>query len=414
MSRYALSLISLGRFSDAIKFIEGMTPGARSQRVVEILGEAYFRSKKYDIALSLAREAAEMAERAGDRETLGHALNLCGSVFAEQLQYEKARPYFEKALEIKRELGDWMSVLRTLNNIAIVDSFSGNFVEAIGKLTEIINDSFRAGDLVSRLYASYNISELYHMLGRDNESLSYMKDAERLLHMAEDKTVGYLFNRFAAHFHIDHGRYEEALKHSSISRTLADNLGNRDWAEIAMAMEDLSRALLLSVPLQRPQRFKARYGITDEFLPTFYALGGACYFTRRGMVQDAMEVASLAVQAASSTSDYYGQKVGEAMQALASLLNGGGVPDRIPGGEECMERVPTLAMFGLLAQYYSASLRNNGEMVQQTLNMISSLLSRRDVEYMNFMNVTLVEFMERSIGPSIGPLQDLLFSRVDG
>jgi tetratricopeptide (TPR) repeat protein len=136
-------------------------------------GQARVRNhqRRFDEAEELAQLSLTIAERSGLRQSAARALNVLGIILHARGDWEQARTYFPRALEMALDLGDDdLAGLACLNEGVIANSI-GNLREARTLYLESIGSFVRSGN-------SVNAMKAYSNLGLASVDLREWTDAE--------------------------------------------------------------------------------------------------------------------------------------------------------------------------------------------------------------------------------------------
>jgi tetratricopeptide (TPR) repeat protein len=145
-----------------------------------VLALARFRQGQLDEALRVARSTIRHAERKGAESALARACSVVGLA----LLYSKRgapAPYFERALEIHRRLGERDLESRALGNLSFTAYREGRWRDAESLWREAAEVSRRAGDLANAGVSHLNLGELLSDQGRLDEARTPLTQGLRLL-----------------------------------------------------------------------------------------------------------------------------------------------------------------------------------------------------------------------------------------
>ena len=137
-----------------------------------------FRQGQFDEALALSEQAAEHAEAAKDRATLGHAYFLLhlNHIALGDLDDEHAR----LALPMLEEAGDLVLQSNVLNNLGIEAYYAGRWDEAYELYARSGELSGRAGDVVNVARAQNNEGEILSDQGKLDDAEGLFVEARRV------------------------------------------------------------------------------------------------------------------------------------------------------------------------------------------------------------------------------------------
>jgi tetratricopeptide (TPR) repeat protein len=133
----------------------------------------YYLYTSPDSAEFYAMKYYEIAENSGLASQMAMALNTLGVIYMEKDDYLKAQSFFERSLNLKRELKDNMDIARTLNNLAILNSKLGNFSKAISYHNQSLALSEKEFDSLGIAQSLTNIAMLYRNSQIFDKALEY-------------------------------------------------------------------------------------------------------------------------------------------------------------------------------------------------------------------------------------------------
>jgi CHAT domain-containing protein/Tfp pilus assembly protein PilF/uncharacterized protein YaaR (DUF327 family) len=162
------------------------------------LGQVYW-DKDNQASLSYYGEALEKRIKVDDKQLIGNTLNSIGLYYSTFLNdYDRAIEYFDKAVLIRTEIGDQVSINRTLSFKAEAYLKAGDYFNSIGDYPEAIanmenalqmhrnlNNRIRTGVILSQMgYVYANMGDLSTALEKLNEAAVIMKEEHDTLELA--------------------------------------------------------------------------------------------------------------------------------------------------------------------------------------------------------------------------------------
>jgi tetratricopeptide (TPR) repeat protein len=194
-----------------------------------------------DSAGNLARMALEISEITEDDLSTSNALNALGNVFFIQGIYDSSLHFYEKSLELRRELDHSEKIAGSLNNIAMAWERKGNYAEAISYLEQAL-EIYRIEESSFDIGTTYgNIALLYTSMNEYDQALNFHKkeypfvrnDVEALSKHYLNKGIVYSQkNEFdSAHYY-----YRKAIR---LKEDIKDNYG------VAVAFSSMAEAFNL-------------------------------------------------------------------------------------------------------------------------------------------------------------------------
>ena len=168
IARYDAALDQLGADSTSVRTRAGLELGRAG---------VLYRQARYEDCFTWAGRAAAIAEEAGDRAALAHALYLTGSVLAELGRDGMVE--VQRAVEIYDALGDFVGKARALNNVGVTRHGEGQWAEATDAYRASREARSRAGDVIGAAITVNNEAEILSDQGRLDEALPLFEDMVR-------------------------------------------------------------------------------------------------------------------------------------------------------------------------------------------------------------------------------------------
>lgn len=276
---------------------------------------ALFKKRDYEQAHKTALEAKNYLKSAGDREKEAEALNILGNICLETFKHDEARKYYEESLNINRSLGRLMQASRNLNNLAILDSYQGNYENTVKIFKELIEKSYLTGDLLTRAYSTYNIAESYYLQGKMEEAKSYIPSAVRLAKLSNRNDLQYRFFRFLSVLNMNELDVNASIEASDKALEAVSDDKEGEFYKVAYAMKEFYTVLKTNVDSDiLPSMFLEEFPVDEEYLPIFYSMG-AIYFILKGDFKNASKASEICIRRA--------DQMGERFGVLMSRLYGG-------------------------------------------------------------------------------------------
>jgi len=158
----------------------------RLKAIHDIAWDGYLFSQP-DSAYFYADVLEQFAKRIGNQKFIGKAINIKGSSFYIQSNYEKALYYFIKGLTLQVEIGDKSSEAAFCSNIGLIYSIQQNFSEALLYFEKALFIFEALGDQ-SKIATSYNnLGAAYKDLVNYSKSLDYFRKALAISKKIQDK-----------------------------------------------------------------------------------------------------------------------------------------------------------------------------------------------------------------------------------
>ena len=149
-------------------------------------------------ALTYLGEAVELAEQADSKRTLCSLLGQTARLHQRLAEHEQAALYYERTLNVARDLEDSALVARALQGLATSLDSSGNLQEAIERYREAIDAAERAHDARSTARIHYNLGAIYADDGRDDLARRYLTRSRDVAESIQDYDLADLASNLLA------------------------------------------------------------------------------------------------------------------------------------------------------------------------------------------------------------------------
>ncbi len=152
----------------AVRAFQIAKPSATTTEVSQLneRGLDAYNKGQYREALNYYQQALLIAQEKGDWAKKGAMLNNIGTVYKSQGQYDQALEYFQQALVIAREKGDRAGEGSTLNNIGLVYQSQGQYDQALEYYQQALVIVREVGDRAGEGTTLNNIGVVYDSQGQ--------------------------------------------------------------------------------------------------------------------------------------------------------------------------------------------------------------------------------------------------------
>ncbi len=193
-------------------------------------------------AVRWAERALEEAERSGEPDAMGRALNVLG--WADLTTGRDSREHWTKALEIYQDTGDLVGQARLLGNLGVAAFYEGRWDEALELYERCRDASLKTGNLAYATQVADNIAEIHCERGQFEEAEAILRRSLRLWRVAEYRyflggcleLLGRVTSRT--------GRFEEALGLFADARAAFTHVGALEDVLLMDAREAECRLLM--------------------------------------------------------------------------------------------------------------------------------------------------------------------------
>ena len=238
-----------------------------------IAANSYYSKNDFRKSMEYSILAEKISKENGLNDILADSLNAMGNNSVKEFDLDGAQALYSKSLEINRKLKRFDKILQSLNNIAIILSYKGRYEEAVEMLQDLISESYITGDLVSRAYALYNLSEIFYNSGRLDDSLKLIGSTERLVVNLNDSNLSYPFYRFLTILNLNIFKPGKAFKYAEIMEVEATRIGNSEWKNISIGLKGLVEVFTGARKIEDlNELFSRDVAFSDDFSPMWYSI----------------------------------------------------------------------------------------------------------------------------------------------
>lgn len=182
-------------YGKAIEFTEyaiRTAKEANSKHVLAVntgnLGTIYYLLKKFTLALQFFDESVKLKEQTGNLMGMAGTISNIGNVYktigdslvqtqgtflAGKEFYDKAKPYYEKAMKIKKELGDLEGEGIVKGNYGAMCIKTGEYKKAEELLKESSQIALKLNDVIGIIETNEKLGELYELTGNYDLSIKH-------------------------------------------------------------------------------------------------------------------------------------------------------------------------------------------------------------------------------------------------
>lgn len=220
---------------------------SRLARSLLQIGIIYTESKFDTEAETFFKQAVALYQKGGAKSQgdLSWALAHLGNIYRRLGDYEKAKAYFEKSLQLHSQYGvDSRRVARILAYLGFVDRKLGSYKEAIKNLEESLvlynahlsHDHFRIGWILIQL------GETYSDLGEDSKAESYLKKAISLFkkHIPENHLNKGLALAYSGNYYRKLGEYETSRSYLEESLKIYQKYSDETYLRMGWVLFNLA------------------------------------------------------------------------------------------------------------------------------------------------------------------------------
>ena len=196
--------------------------------ILSDLGNVCATSQDHSQAIAYYQRALELYRQVGDRRGEATTHNNIGLVYSALWEKRKALAYYEQALLLQRQVGDRGGEATTLNNIGLVYSALGDKRQALAYYEQALELTWQVGNPGGEAATLNNIGGVYFALGEKRKALDYYEQALPLRRQVGDRggEATTLNNIGMVYFAL--GKKREALAYFEQALELTRQVGDRE------------------------------------------------------------------------------------------------------------------------------------------------------------------------------------------
>ena len=154
-------------------------PEAKALALLTI-AESYYDLENTEKALEFCKMANELIGGKDYPELEARLNTILGNVNFYRNNIEEARENYLRSIEINRKLGIWMEITRSMNNLAALEEYIGDYQKSREILNKLMDYTYLTGDATLRSLGRYNTAVIADIQGSLDEALKNLDAAETL------------------------------------------------------------------------------------------------------------------------------------------------------------------------------------------------------------------------------------------
>jgi len=240
-------------------------------KVLAVMGELDRRAGDFNLAQDHCRQAAEIAEREGDYQTVADAYNNLGLALWGAGKLEEAAECYRRCLVTAREYYGKYMLAQSSNNLAIIYWEQGDFIAADNMLSEALTIFRNIGDRRNEAYTAGNLSSIHRISGKFVSARRLLMEADLVFERLDDRHAHHYVIGNIGDIDLIEGSLEGAERHYRMAAEFADGVGDRELAaecevrfgDLAFFRFELEKAekIYLSAVRKAEEIGSAEYGL---------------------------------------------------------------------------------------------------------------------------------------------------------
>lgn len=217
-------------FQQALKISENISDKALTSNILLNIGKTFDDQKNCAAAVEFYEKCLKEAEGIIDKQLStkikATAANNAAVMFYFARNYASALKFFEKALDLFRELSDTEQTAKTYNYLGLISLNYGNYSEAIQHFDEALKIFSDSGNKSWESTILSNMGVVYNTIGKSDESIKCYEKALKLNESINDRQrTATSLNNIGVVF-LSHGNYKKAMQCQQKALNLSEESGD--------------------------------------------------------------------------------------------------------------------------------------------------------------------------------------------
>ena len=148
--------------------------GIEKSKILYEVGEELFELNKYEESLIYYQKALNIRKELKDKKGIAFVLNTMGIIHRYLKNYDTCLDYYNRSLAIKKEIGDKVEIAKTLNNLGVVYKSMEEYDKAVNYYLEALEIKEEINDNSGISRTLNNIGLLFGCLKDYDKALHYL------------------------------------------------------------------------------------------------------------------------------------------------------------------------------------------------------------------------------------------------
>jgi tetratricopeptide (TPR) repeat protein len=197
-----------------------------------------YKDYDYTIAIKYGHKALALARQLNEKKAEATSLNLIAGIYIYQGEYSKAMSFLMEALKIEETINNKLLTANVLNNIGNVHYYQQNLKEAIVYYHKSLDIEKELGNQIGVAKGLYNIGMIYEELeqkGNYKKAVEYYELSLKIFEeLGNKKGIAYLNNNLGS-VNETLNKFEEALEYLNKSLENFEEIGDKKGVSVALS-----------------------------------------------------------------------------------------------------------------------------------------------------------------------------------
>jgi CHAT domain-containing protein len=215
------------KYAEAQSYWHSANHSLREAEILKRLGDIHSILSNYRSAIDYYNKALQLARNVPDRQLEVDILNHISNAYLETANVKKALPYCRQAQEISGQIGYQRGAAEALNYLGLANSISGDVLRAQENFNQALAIWQQVNYNEGLAYTLLNLGYLHGNLGNIELSLDFYKRALAVSQVVNDKQRQALTITAMGGVYVLQGETQKALNLHNQALTLFRTMGNR-------------------------------------------------------------------------------------------------------------------------------------------------------------------------------------------
>jgi class 3 adenylate cyclase/tetratricopeptide (TPR) repeat protein len=186
------------------------------------LAGLYFRGGKWQDLVHVSDEAVRLSESAGNDRLVAEAEGERGRALSLLGRAEDARRALNRAINLARSTGDFLTLRNSLNSVAFLQRRAGDLRGAADSYRQALEQSERLGDPGDIAFARFVLGRVYVEQGKWREAREQFEHALSAAQSADTSWYSSYAMAGLGYLHLLEGEHDEGLRHLTEAVAIAE------------------------------------------------------------------------------------------------------------------------------------------------------------------------------------------------
>jgi len=240
LKKYSLAL---QQYEQTVKIAEKQKDTLLKAKCIERMASITMDLGDNPKALKLYYECLPLFEQIKNKEGIALVYNILGGNMSALLEFDSAERYFQKAIQLNKEIGDKLEVIHNKANLAFMYHYMNKNDKAKGLYEDIIPELVKMGDSINLSVVYYHFSIFFQWVAQPDSSLIYLRKALKILEKLKDNSFLPTLYGMIGMVLMDTYKYDSAsyflTKSVRLAKDVDDYLTQRQSLQLLLSIDTL-------------------------------------------------------------------------------------------------------------------------------------------------------------------------------